>query len=223
MWRTAKTILMVAITPLPSKIKILIFRHVFGFDVADDAHVGMSLIFCRKLVLGPRTFIGHMSIVKGDMTLHMKAGSVIGQFNWITAGNTDPRYFKNLDRHPELILGEESSITSRHLLDCTDRIKVGCFTTIAGYRSIILTHGIDYRTAKQDCQPVAIGDHCLIGSNVTVLKGVTVANRSVIGAGSVVTKPIEQELGLWVGAPARRLRDLTGEEYYFSRANAHIY
>jgi acetyltransferase-like isoleucine patch superfamily enzyme len=223
MRKTLKIILMAVITPLPSRMKILIFRYVLGFEVADDARIGLSLILCGKLVLGRGTFIGHMNVVRGNMTLHIKAGSSIGAFNWITAGNTDPRYFKDRDRHPELILGEESSITSRHILDCTDRIEIGRFTTIAGYRSAIITHGIDYRTAKQDCRPIAIGDYCLIGSSVTVLKGVTVADRSIIAAGSIVAKSIDQGLGLWAGAPARRVRDLTGKEFYFSRARGHIY
>jgi acetyltransferase-like isoleucine patch superfamily enzyme len=223
MYDIPKKLLLAALTPLPSRIKILVYRHVFGFDVSVDARIGFSLILCQNLIMGSGAVIGHMNVIRGNMTLDMKPKAVIGQFNWITAGNTDPQYFKGFDRHSELILGEESSITTRHLLDCTDRIEIGRLTTVAGYRSTILTHSIDYRTAKQSCQPIKIGDLCLLGSNVVILMGVTVADRSVVGAGSVVANSTDKELGLWVGAPARRVRDLTGEEAYFTRRSGHIY
>lgn len=220
---TLKRMLMVAITPLPSKLKISILCRLFGFDVSRNAYIGFSLIMCRNLVLERGAVIGHMSVVKGDMTLHMKAGSSIGQFNWITGGNADERYFDGCDRHAELVLCKESKITSRHILDCTDRITIGRFTTISGYRSVLLTHGIEYRTSKQDCKPIVIGDYCLIGSNVTVLRGATIANRTIIGAGSLVAKSIDRELGVWTGVPACRIKDLTGEESYFQRVEGHIY
>src|SRR5262249_15898160 len=153
-----------------------------------DARIGVSLILCRDLTMEAGAIIGHMNVIKGNMTLDMKASSSIGQFNWITGGNADPRYFKNCVRRSELVIGEESGITSRHIFDCTDSIEIGRFTTIAGYRSTIITHGIDYQTAKQTCRPIRIGDFCLVGSNVTVLMGVEIANKSVIGAGTVVAK-----------------------------------
>lgn len=147
----------------------------------------------------------------------------IGELNWITSGNTDPRYFQGFYRRPELNLGGEPSITSRHMLDCTDRIDVGRFTTLAGCCGTLLTHGIDHRTAKQTCRPIESGDLCLLGSNVVVSMGVKVADRTVTGAGSIMASPLEEELGLWVGALARPVRDLTGGEAYFIRQSGHVY
>jgi acetyltransferase-like isoleucine patch superfamily enzyme len=218
-----KKLLLVALIPFPSKVKILVFRRVLGFDVAVDARVGFSFVVCQNLIMGSGAAIGHMNVIKGNMTLRMRPKASIGQFNWITSGNADPRYFQGFDRRSELNLGEASSITSRHILDCTDRIEIGRFTTLAGYRSTLLTHGIDYQTAKQSCRPIEIGDLCLFGSNVVVLMGVTVADRTVVGAGSIIASSAEEELGLWVGTPARRVRDLTGGEAYFTRRDGHIY
>lgn len=48
-----------------------------------------------------------------------------------------------------------------------------------------------------------------IGANATLLPGVVVGERAMVGAGSVVTKNIPAD-ELWVGNPARFVRRLTG-------------
>jgi acetyltransferase-like isoleucine patch superfamily enzyme len=50
-----------------------------------------------------------------------------------------------------------------------------------------------------------IGDHVSIGSNATILP-VTICDRAVIGAGSVVTKNITKP-GFYAGNPAKKIRD----------------
>lgn len=37
---------------------------------------------------------------------------------------------------------------------------------------------------------MTIGDHVWIGANVTILKGVTIGENSVIASGSIVTKDV---------------------------------
>ena len=44
-----------------------------------------------------------------------------------------------------------------------------------------------------------------IGGNVTILKGVHVANHCVLAAGAVVTKNVGPEYSIWGGVPARML------------------
>ncbi|MEO1255875.1 MAG: acyltransferase [Bacteroidota bacterium] len=51
-----------------------------------------------------------------------------------------------------------------------------------------------------------IGDHVSIGSNATILP-VSICDKAVIGAGATVTKDI-LEPGVYVGNPAKKLRDL---------------
>ncbi len=58
---------------------------------------------------------------------------------------------------------------------------------------------------------ITVGDEVWIGANVTVLQGVTIGKCSMIGAGSVVIHDVEP-FSLYVGVPARKIRDLrTGE------------
>lgn len=58
------------------------------------------------------------------------------------------------------------------------------------------------RTAR-----VVIGDDCFFGERCMVLKGVTLGNRCVVGAGSVVTKSFPDD-SLIAGNPARLIRKI---------------
>lgn len=54
---------------------------------------------------------------------------------------------------------------------------------------------------------ISIGKGCWLGANVTVLPGISIAEGCVIGAGAVVSKNTERD-GLYVGVPARRIKNL---------------
>ena len=58
-----------------------------------------------------------------------------------------------------------------------------------------------------DIREVHIGDDVWIGGNVTILPGVTIGDRAVIGAGAVVTEDIPAD-SVAVGAPARVIRTI---------------
>jgi len=54
--------------------------------------------------------------------------------------------------------------------------------------------------------PVEIGDGVWIGMNATILKGVRVGERAIIGAGSVVTKDVPA-FSMVVGSPAKIVKN----------------
>jgi acetyltransferase-like isoleucine patch superfamily enzyme len=55
--------------------------------------------------------------------------------------------------------------------------------------------------------PISVGDDVWLGSGVIVLPGVTIGDRSTVGAGSVVTDDIPPDC-LALGAPAKVVRSL---------------
>jgi maltose O-acetyltransferase len=63
------------------------------------------------------------------------------------------------------------------------------------------------RTGVESAEPIAIGDDAWLGGGVIVLPGITIGPRSVIGAGSVVTKDVPADV-VAVGNPCRVLRPL---------------
>ncbi|HWD74518.1 MAG TPA: acyltransferase [Solirubrobacteraceae bacterium] len=83
----------------------------------------------------------------------------------------------------------------------------GCFVTDADHRFDDLATPVTWQgfTSKG---PTRIGPNVWCGANVVVTGGVTIGERSVIGANSVVTTDIPAH-SIAVGAPARVVKQIT--------------
>lgn len=58
---------------------------------------------------------------------------------------------------------------------------------------------------SSESKPIIIGNNVWLGMNVTVMKGVTIGNNSIIGAGSIVTHNIPNNV-IAVGIPAKVIK-----------------
>jgi acetyltransferase-like isoleucine patch superfamily enzyme len=65
----------------------------------------------------------------------------------------------------------------------------------------------DRYLANVECEPIVIKQNVWIGANCLILKGVTIGENSVIGAGSIVTKDIPANV-IAVGNPAKIIKNL---------------
>lgn len=81
------------------------------------------------------------------------------------------------------IMEEHSILTSRHMIDVVNRIRIGAGTHIVGIRSEFWTHG----HADGD-RSIDIGLDCFVGSSVIFLPGARIAYRCVVAAGAVVAR-----------------------------------
>ena len=75
------------------------------------------------------------------------------------------------------------------------------------------THPLNHKERSaglEYAKPIAIGDDVWVGGSVVICPGVTIGDRSVIGAGSVVTKDIPADV-FAAGNPCKVLRSLTQE------------
>lgn len=74
--------------------------------------------------------------------------------------------------------------------------------------------------AAMYCAPIEIKNGAWLCSNVTVLPGVTIGENSVIGAGSVVTKDIPDNV-IAMGTPCKVVREIDDNDkiYYYKDRN----
>jgi maltose O-acetyltransferase len=94
------------------------------------------------------------------------------------------------------------------------RVTIGDYTQIgSGVQILTPLHPLDAALRRQQeyGAPVTIGNDVWIGSGALILPGVTIGARTVIGAGSVVTKDIPADV-LAVGNPCRVLRPITQDD-----------
>ena len=219
-----KRLLALGVVLLPWSLKRWALRRFWGYQIADDARIGLSYIFPGQLVMGERAYIGHFNVAIHLGRLECGAHSVIDRSNWITGHPPDGAHFRHrVEREPTLSVGAHAAITKKHIIDCTDRIDIGAFTTIAGYHSQLITHGINVVDGRQDCKPIRIGDYCLVGTRVTVLGGAALPDRSVLGAGSVLNKAHTEPFRVYAGQPAVSVKVIEPEAAYFHRAQGFVH
>ena len=121
--------------------------------------------------------------------------------------------------HPEVYIGDDC------LLSCSNRIEIGSYTLLAHNVEIFdnNSHPVNWNERLSDWQarmdgdgeikgsvpnaPVVIGEHVWIGAHTLIFKGVTIGDKSVVAAGSIVTHDIPNGV-LVAGNPARVVRTL---------------
>ena len=94
-------------------------------------------------------------------------------------------------------------------------ITIGHCALIGPWCKLICTnHALDGEERLKGLfndKPITIEENVWLGANVTVLPGVTIGKNSVIGAGSIVTKDIPENV-IAVGNPCKVLREITKED-----------
>ena len=186
----------------PSTLKKFLYRKLFGYQIDDGAYIGFSLVLPRALVMRRGARIGSLNVIKGLSEVSMGEHATIGSLNWISGFPEDhhsPHFADQVGRSPSLIIGNHSAITNRHLIDCTDTVTIGRFSTFAGFRSQILTHSISIAESRQRSGPVNIGDYTFVGTASVFLPNSSLPDFSVLGAGSVLSKQYTEAYRLYAG------------------------
>lgn len=114
------------------------------------------------------------------------------------------------DHGTGIILGENVFMNYDCIMLDGGYIRIGKHTLIGHCQFYTPQHPMDYverREEKETAYPITIGEDCWLGGNVVVCPGVTIGNRCIIAAGSVVTKDIPDD-SLAAGVPAVVKRSL---------------
>ncbi len=119
-------------------------------------------------------------------------------------------WFKMVNPAARISVAEHSFIGRGSEFDVSDQVQVGSHVLIAP-GVFITDHGHNASAGalieEQGCTaaPVVIGDDVWIGARAIILKGVTIGNGAVIGAGSIVNRSVEPN-AIVAGVPAKLLR-----------------
>ena len=135
---------------------------------------------------------------------------------------TDARVRKLYWKRLNVVMGEGTYSNIGMMAVNSDKtgIEIGKNVSIAPYvtfvaesdanngKEIILLEDVK---KIQKNEKIVVEDDVWIGANVTILPGIHIGRCAVIGAGSVVTKDVD-EYSIWAGVPAKKLRDISREE-----------
>jgi acetyltransferase-like isoleucine patch superfamily enzyme len=168
--------------------------------------------------MGPGSSIGPLNVIRDLEDLRLDEGASIATRNWVTGWPLSSDVFPHSpDRLPSLVMGRHAMITVGHDIDCSDRVEIGDYSSIAGFRCTILTHSLNLVLDRFVTGPVEVGHHSAVMSGSTVLSGTRVPSRSIVSAGSVVNTPLTDELTFYRGNPAEPVRALPETLRFFHR------
>lgn len=101
------------------------------------------------------------------------------------------------------------------VISARSSVTIGKHVLIGGNVRIVDNdfHSLDFEKRRNPAMdrtdiksgPIRIGDDVLIGTNSMILKRVTIGDRAIIGAGSVVTCDIPAD-EVWAGNPAMKVK-----------------
>ena len=121
----------------------------------------------------------------------------------------------NVKDGASLIIGSDTGITNT-IIQCYEKIVIGNKVKIGAGSMIFDTdfHSLDWRDRndksdieKRKKSPVIIEDLAFIGAHCIILKGVTIGEKSIIGAGSVVSRNVPSG-EVWAGNPAKFIKTI---------------
>lgn len=181
---------------LPYKIINVLVLKLYLVEYGVDLKVnGLVKIFSRgKIKIGNQVTINSSfksNPIGGSTqsTFLVKKSAVITIGDHVGISNSTFVAFSSITVEADVLIGAGCKIydTDFHSLDYEDRLFQG--------------------DLKMKVSPVLIKKGAFIGAHSILLKGVTIGEKSIIGAGSVVTGNIPDG-EIWAGNPARFIRKL---------------
>ncbi len=226
-----KKVIALFISCLPFNIlRIFFYKLIFNYKIAYKAKIGfLSIIVCKKCEIKQYAKIGLFNRIQcaefycDEFSTIRRYNSIRGIFSFslgkyavIGARNSFTGDMENIYKDVSAFrLGENSSISIRHVFDVVDKITIGNNVVFGGWGTSLWTHGYDiYRTRMQS--PIIIGNNIYIGSNSIINPGIYIANNSIIGSGTVVSHSIN-ESGFYVSNSLIKKSDI---QNYKEQGNA---
>jgi acetyltransferase-like isoleucine patch superfamily enzyme len=188
-----------------------------------------SAINCTgKIEIKKKSHIHHNTIIFAGKSSFLKIGEnvniepfsilKVNQANWEIGDNVSIAsncliYAREKEHEGKLSIGHNSNVSNNTIIDVCDDIIIENNVAIAN-NCCIFTHNHAYSNKTMaswqggiKTSPVIIKEGAWIGAYTTILPGVIIGKRSIIGSGSVVTKSIPDE-SIFAGTPAKEIKKI---------------
>jgi len=167
----------------------------------------------RFFAFGKGSVIDSPSYIYGGSSIDIGENVNVWRFGRIEAFSSD-----SSDKKIKLTIGDGTKIHPFVHIGAALSVEIGQGCLIAS-NVFISDHDHDFdmqfeppwNTGKLEASPVCIGDYVWLGEKVMVLKGVNIGEKSIIGAGSIVTRDIPP-YSVAVGVPAVVTRSIEREK-----------
>ncbi|HTU14856.1 MAG TPA: hypothetical protein VMF31_06645 [Solirubrobacterales bacterium] len=206
--------------PLPWAVRRTLLARLWGYRIDPEARIGFSVVRPASLEMGPKSKIGHLNFIRGMDSVRLSARASIGNLNWIYGIPASQTGGSGSDARLEL--EEGAQLTHRHLVDCTNLVRLGRFSVVAGYRTQILTHSVNIREGVQQAHEISFGEFSFVGTGCIVLGGSRLPDHSVLGAGSVLRNDFEEPYRIYSGTPAVSISAIPEDAAFFSRSEPYV-
>jgi len=203
MKRKLKIVLAYFISIIPGNyFRCLLYRYIFNYKI-DKSFIGWRTIIVVKEATLYCCSIGGNNKFIGAMSILIDKNAKIGPSNTFHCGwwIKDKKYI-DAKYEANLWIESDTYITSNHYFDVVGLFKLGKKSWIAGNSSQFWTHG-----AGAYNRNIVIGENCYIGSAVRFAPGSSIADNTLVGLGSVVTKTFQVENIILAGQPAKIIRE----------------
>ena len=178
-------------------------KMVLAFDNTVHGNQGQEVFSSSnpdKLISRVREYLNEVRVGSNHQENIIQDGNwnvfqINSKASLIVGNNVICRNFENFHvSSGKLILNDGVFINNSCSFNCMERIEVGN-GTMMGEGVRFYDHDHVYTAEKIEkwqwtTAPIRVGRDCWIGSNVTILKGVTIGDNTIIGAGCLVRNNI---------------------------------
>lgn len=182
---------------------VQIGKPVFAFDNTVHGNQGQEIFLSStpdKLVSRVREYLDEVRLGTNHQEKIIQDGNwnvfqIDDKADLLVGTNVICRNFENFHvSSGKLILHNGVFINNSCSFNCMERIEIGS-GTMMGEGVRFYDHDHVYTAEKIEkwqwtSAPIIVGRDCWIGSNVTILKGVTIGDNTIIGAGCLIRNDV---------------------------------
>jgi UDP-2-acetamido-3-amino-2,3-dideoxy-glucuronate N-acetyltransferase len=170
---------------------------------------GLGMKVGKNVYFGPRSIIvsNNYKKIKIKDNVNIAVGVVINAEKMIIGKNTHVGY-ETLITGKVVKIGKNCNINNRTFIESFYAPVYINNNVVIAASAIISSHdGSSMNVWGKDmkAKPVVLKNNCFIGNKAIIMPGITIHEKVIVGAGSVVTKDVDKNTVV-VGVPAKKLK-----------------